>query len=550
MDQQDQENFQEESTMDEEQENQEINFAQDDETAGSVSNGRILVKLKLPKMPEETAAPPPAGEIKTHYCKECDKYFSSGKALGGHMSSAHVQANKDYSYKKLKSGMTMGAKYFSGSCSGSGSGLEDSNACVICGKRFPSQKSLYGHMRCHPDRDYRGMEPPSAEGKMDSSEASTGPELEYMDDEGQMGPGPDLGIATLMGWPVTVKRGRSTRPGSSVSPPAPKLARVSSPEEEKEAVSAGHQLLRLLKRNEDPIRPGPKSESGDQSKKSGSDHLANHEPESEPKDHLKKSRSDHLANHGPGSENQARDNKRQNPGPDARKLRIREPDPDAIDERRKIKEKINDDKGKGKAVVLSEPDEDSDTDSDSEYELYLAAVRVLANAKRENRTTGFHKPVAEDSAQSKARDKLSPARQKVESGSTSSPEKFACSTCKKCFPTHQALGGHRSSHNKFKIHIVNAIDDDNFQANKKPKKTEIVKQGDENGNLHVCKICNKSFASGKALGGHKRCHNINADNNKEEEEKVFRGFDLNKMPDDDGNGDGEGDPRTDTSNGL
>ncbi|KAK6138272.1 hypothetical protein DH2020_027963 [Rehmannia glutinosa] len=530
MDQQDQENFQEEeSTMEE----QEINFVQDDETAGSVSNGRILVKLKLPKMPEETAPPPPAGEIKTHYCKECDKYFSSGKALGGHMSSAHVQANKDYSYKKLKSGMTMGAKYFSGSCSGSGSGLEDSNACVICGKRFPSQKSLYGHMRCHPDRDYRGMEPPPVEAKMDSSEASTGPELEYMDDEGQMGPGPDLGTATLMGWPVTVKRGRSTRPGSSVSPPASKLARVSSPEEEKEPVSAGHQLLRLLKRNADPIRPGPESESGDQSKKSG---------------------SDHLANHGPGSENQACDNKRQNPGPNARKLRIREPDPDAIDERRKIKEKINDDKGKGKAVVLSEPDEDSDTDSDSEYELYLAAVRVLANAKRENRTTGFHKPVvAEDSAQSKARDKPSPARQKVESGSASSPEKFVCSTCKKCFPTHQALGGHRSSHNKFKIHIVNAIDDDNFQANKKPKKTEIVKQGDENGNLHVCKICNKSFASGKALGGHKRCHNINADNNKEEEEeKVFRGFDLNKMPDDDENGDrdGNGDPPTATSNGL
>ncbi|MQM03441.1 hypothetical protein Taro_036222 [Colocasia esculenta] len=32
--------------------------------------------------------------------------------------------------------------------------------CSECGKRFWSWKALFGHMRCHPDRPWRGIEPP------------------------------------------------------------------------------------------------------------------------------------------------------------------------------------------------------------------------------------------------------------------------------------------------------------------------------------------------------------------------------------------------------
>ncbi|URE38831.1 hypothetical protein MUK42_36328 [Musa troglodytarum] len=32
--------------------------------------------------------------------------------------------------------------------------------CPECGKSFPSDKSLFGHLRCHPERDYRGVNPP------------------------------------------------------------------------------------------------------------------------------------------------------------------------------------------------------------------------------------------------------------------------------------------------------------------------------------------------------------------------------------------------------
>lgn len=98
------------------------------------------------------------------------------------MSSAHVQANKEYSMRKAMS-------FDSNSKSKSSPG-SPTCSCKLCGKVFQSQKSLFGHMRCHPDREWRGMEPPrdaKLESKLESSE--------------------ELGFFKVKAWP-TCKRGR------------------------------------------------------------------------------------------------------------------------------------------------------------------------------------------------------------------------------------------------------------------------------------------------------------------------------------------------------
>lgn len=69
---------------------------------------------------------------------------------------------------------------------------------------------------------------------------------------------------------------------------------------------------------------------------------------------------------------------------------------------------------------------------------------------------------------------------------------FECKTCKRQFPSFQALGGHRASHKKPRIDS-DCTDQQTGGAFAKPK-------------LHECSICGLEFTIGQALGGHMRRH--------------------------------------------
>ncbi|KAK9095568.1 hypothetical protein Scep_027037 [Stephania cephalantha] len=97
---------------------------------------------------------------------------------------------------------------------------------------------------------------------------------------------------------------------------------------------------------------------------------------------------------------------------------------------------------------------------------------------------------------------------------------YKCSICNKSFPTHQALGGHKSSHYNKLIKTTtttttttNTIAAAGIMGDDHGKELALladhdIKAAKSTGelSLHQCEICQKTFPTGQALGGHKRRH--------------------------------------------
>ncbi|KAK8518873.1 hypothetical protein V6N13_017860 [Hibiscus sabdariffa] len=86
---------------------------------------------------------------------------------------------------------------------------------------------------------------------------------------------------------------------------------------------------------------------------------------------------------------------------------------------------------------------------------------------------------------------------------------YKCSVCDKAFPSYQALGGHKASHRKPST--------DGAAANNRSTTSTVTTGGGRdaggNGRAHKCSICHRTFPTGQALGGHKRCHYEGGNNN-------------------------------------
>ncbi|XP_062101654.1 zinc finger protein ZAT10-like [Humulus lupulus] len=106
------------------------------------------------------------------------------------------------------------------------------------------------------------------------------------------------------------------------------------------------------------------------------------------------------------------------------------------------------------------------------------------------------------------RRKLTPTRAPVDHQmATTLPTKlsYKCSVCDKAFPSYQALGGHKASHRKGN---GGELDQSTSSTTTNGTTTSAVGTVVSNSTVkaHECSICHKSFPTGQALGGHKRCH--------------------------------------------
>ncbi|KAE8733718.1 Zinc finger protein ZAT10 [Hibiscus syriacus] len=78
---------------------------------------------------------------------------------------------------------------------------------------------------------------------------------------------------------------------------------------------------------------------------------------------------------------------------------------------------------------------------------------------------------------------------------------YKCTVCNKSFNSYQALGGHKASHRK-----LSGGNEDQSTINPASAGGVISGALNPSSKFHECSICHKSFPTGQALGGHKRCH--------------------------------------------
>ncbi|KAG6637910.1 hypothetical protein CIPAW_11G210700 [Carya illinoinensis] len=469
-------------------------------------------------------------------CKICNKVFGSGKALGGH-TIMHVQARNKELLEKIQKSKFKKHPTSAGDLSNAIRAKANANVaimgeptCYVCGKKFPAMKALFGHMRSHPGREWRGVLPPPTEKNSASSSSSTPSDDKNIASAAANFTTTEAPVlvdlsASLFRWKSTGKRGRRSIPASTSG----YGSGLPQGQEEEGMQEAIHDLMML----------------------------ANANPEKRLMDN-----SDPKA----ANIDSALTDSWNFPSRNDKLIRTDE----AGSRREVLYKSINEDKGKGKAMLETAPPKMRtklwvNEDWPRNY-YYRDETTAHKDLNRNDSGNGDLVPKDEISVKMMTRNRkkrktkllglkaLGDAADRSHNQFPLTPSRYTCSLCNKSFPTHQALGGHMSSHNKLKyIQTMNEYVSANDSATEDYGNcANLITQVDGTetvlaGSKHQRKICNvETFPTGQALGGHKGSHwtgpveidskakaqssQITSPGEASQTGRRILGFDLNDLP--------------------
>ncbi|KAJ7960466.1 Zinc finger protein [Quillaja saponaria] len=443
-------------------------------------------------------------------CDFCGKIFTNGKALGGHRRY-HLQALKNQVKNKtqlvsskIKSNYNHNLKFKIASTSNKKSCSDDDDhhhvddhvrsmhalmtsgkpTCRVCKKTFPTMKSLYGHMRSHPEREWRGMHQPSpSQSTYSSSSISDSIDQQNVDEDDldmvdsgiiSRGTAIDL-LESLSNWQKTDKRGRKC---------------IGDAE--------GAENLILLSRGDYLSLKLPPQDDGDAIEANNDSEL------SFP---YKKRKFDCSPT---GKQK-------------VKKIKVYS----SLKLGNKVDEAgagANDGLVEGKAllgsgfdkVVANMDDIDDDVKEDeiswAKEEMEKKIDHTHEHSKRNILKIKKNKNKI---LKTKSQDAESEDPSLLIKTLKSPPGAYKCRICSKSFTTFQALGGHRSSHNKEKrmsqdakvVEEKGCANSPGLQIDDESKENEISESMILEETKHECKICNvRSFATAQALVDHYITH--------------------------------------------
>uniref|UniRef100_A0A2N9HIM6 C2H2-type domain-containing protein n=1 Tax=Fagus sylvatica TaxID=28930 RepID=A0A2N9HIM6_FAGSY len=489
-----------------------------------------------------------------HLCKFCSKTFPCGRSLGGHMRS-HLTNNSAETEKKLskiklspfKNGKNHTNAAEMGLEPGTQTGyglrenpkktkrladssenkfsLSDNKFCRECGKEFQSWKALFGHMKCHSEKE-------KVSNSLEDQDSWTSAKLvtDSQSDNETTAPNRRRRSERRTRYMVTATSSSFSFANASSS--------VSEIEHEQEEVAM---CLMMLSR--DVGHWGGLNSSAAESSDNNSVYFESFQTNRINKIEGKisvcngskvvqvKKLSDKKLELGnlDSEDLQGRHSELCAPGNSRTRSMIRtEVSTDGIFKNDMIKKSQVDDH-----LVF----EDSEVELGKEFSKETASdqaqlASIKCNSSKRKVRDSNDPELRSDPSKKLSTDDLGSEVSK----NSRKRSKFECTTCNKIFHSYQALGGHRASHKKIKGCFATKIEssENSIEAELSPDPSadsKLIKSGDnenpieqeiaagydgktdtsigsKKSNRHECPICLKVFQSGQALGGHKRSHMV------------------------------------------